>query len=68
MTKNLQAGFKDPGLQSQHDRLCESERKRREGERERGLTLVSESLIKKVRSECSVWGRGEEGGGRGSPL
>lgn len=54
--KNLQAGFKDPGLQSACDRLCENERKRREGER--GLTLVYEWLIKKVRSECRVWRRG----------
>ena len=53
VTKNLQADCKDPRLESACDRLSESEEKRRDGER--GLTLVYECLIKKVRSECSVW-------------
>lgn len=33
--------------------MCE-----RKKERKKGLTLVYEYLIKKVRSECSVWRRG----------
>lgn len=39
--------------------VCERERERKkESKKEKGQTLVYESLIKKVRSECSVWRRG----------
>lgn len=36
--------------------MCERQKERRK--KKGGLTLVYECLIKKVRSECSVWRRG----------